>query len=290
MKEFLFDDMPPENPQEAKRTFRQLDHHIWTESKANLIQHYLQGFVFVTHHGTYIDGFAGPQNPNKHKMWAAKLVVESRPRWLRHFFFFEQDQSKVKTLERMTSTQPQRAKNEPKRTFKTYPGDFNSNIHQMLSEFPVPDQEAAFCLLDQRTFECKWSSVQAVATHKRGGNKIELFYFLANSWMDRSISGLNDPEGEMKKWWGDATWKKLIERRGIERGLYLAERFKTEFGYKYAYPFPIFGRKDGGKMMYFMVHASDHPDATPIMFRAYKKSVGGNPIRLAQPELIARPL
>ena len=83
MKEFLFEDMPPENPQEAKRTFRQLEHHIWTESKANLIQHYLQGFVFVTHHGTYMDGFAGPQNPNKHKMWAAKLVVESRPRWLR---------------------------------------------------------------------------------------------------------------------------------------------------------------------------------------------------------------
>jgi three-Cys-motif partner protein len=189
----------------------------------------------------------------------------------------------------MTSTQPKRAKNEPKRTFEIYPGDFNSNIHRMLSDFPIPDKEAAFCLLDQRTFECKWSSVKTVATHKRSGNKIELFYFLANSWMDRSISGFNDPEGEMKKWWGDATWKKLVERRGMERGLYLAERFKKEFGYKYAYPFPIFGRKDGGKTMYFMVHASDHPDATPIMFRAYKKCVGGNPIRLAQPELIARP-
>lgn len=287
MKEFLFD-MPPENPQAAKRTFRQLEHHIWTESKANLIQHYLQGFVFVTKHGTYIDGFAGPQNPDKHEMWSAKLVIQSQPRWLRHFFFFETDQAKVETLQQLISSQSPRAKGEPKRTFKVYSGDFNSNIHEMLSDYPVSDKEAAFCLLDQRTFECKWSSVKAVATHKRGGNKIELFYFLANSWMDRSISGLNDPEGEMNKWWGDTTWKKLVERRGIERGLYLAERFKMEFGYKYAYPFPIFGRKDGGKMMYFMVHASDHQDATPIMFRAYKKSVGGNPIRLAQPELIAR--
>jgi three-Cys-motif partner protein len=116
------------------------------------------------------------------------LSCESRPRWLRHFFFFEQNQSKVKTLEWMTSTQPKRAKNEPKRTFEIYPGDFNSNIHRMLSDFPIPDKEAAFCLLDQRTFECKWSSVKTVATHKRSGNKIELFYFLANSWMDRSIS------------------------------------------------------------------------------------------------------
>jgi three-Cys-motif partner protein len=288
MNEYLFD-MPPADPQKAKRTFRQISHPIWTESKANLIQWYLQGFVFVTKHGTYIDGFSGPQQTDKHEMWAAKLVLESRPRWLRHFFFFESDQEKVKTLEKLINDQEPRCKGEPKRTSKIYPGDFNKNIHQMLSEFPIADKEAAFCLLDQRTFECKWSSVEAVATHKRGGNKIELFYFLANSWMDRGISGFNDPDGEMKKWWGDATWKKLIERRGIERGLYLADRFKSEFGYKYAYPFPIFGKKDGGKMMYFMVHASDHPDATPIMFRAYNKSVGGNPIQLTQTELIKRP-
>jgi three-Cys-motif partner protein len=289
MNEFLFEDMPPESPQEAKRTFRQIPHPIWTESKANLIQRYLQGFVFVTKHGTYIDGFAGPQKIEKHEMWSAKLVLESRPRWLRHFFFFESNQAKVETLNQLVAKQPLRAKGEPKRTCKIYSGDFNENIHQMLSGFPVADKEAAFCLLDQRTFECKWSSVEAVATHKRGGNKIELFYFLANSWMDRSISGFNDPEKEMKNWWGNETWKKLIERRGIERGMYLAERFKKEFGYKYAYPFPIFGRKDGGKIMYFMIHASDHPEATPIMFRAYNKSVGGNPIRLTQTELIERP-
>jgi three-Cys-motif partner protein len=288
MREYLFEDMPPENPREAKRTFRQISHPIWTESKANLIKWYLQGFVFVTKHGTYIDGFAGPQKPDKHDMWSAKLVLESRPRWLRHFFFFESDQEKVKTLEKLISDQEPRCIGEPKRTSKIYPGDFNKHIHKMLSDFPVSDKEAAFCLLDERTFECKWSSVNAVATHKRGGNKIELFYFLANSWMDRGISGFNDPDAEMKNWWGDATWKKLIERRGIERGLYLADRFKSEFGYKYAYPFPIFGRKDGGKMMYFMVHASDHPEATPIMFRAYNKSVGGNPIQLTQTELIKR--
>lgn len=288
MKEFLFDDMPPSNPERAKRTFRQIAHPVWTESKANLIQRYLQGFVFVTKHGTYIDGFAGPQKIDKHEMWAAKLVLESQPRWLRHFYFFEADQKKIRTLEKLVADQPARAKGEPKRTVKIYPGDFNSNIHQMLSEFAVADKEAAFCLLDQRTFECKWPSVEAIATHKRNGNKIELFYFLANSWIDRSISGFNDPDGEMKRWWGDSSWKRLIERRGIERGLYMAERFKCEFGYKYAYPFPIFGRKDGGKMMYFMVHASDHPEATPIMFRAYNKCVGGNPIQLTQTLLIDR--
>jgi hypothetical protein len=31
---------------------------IWTENKASLIEHYIQLFVYVTKHGTYIDGFA----------------------------------------------------------------------------------------------------------------------------------------------------------------------------------------------------------------------------------------
>ena len=287
-REYLFDMPPPTSPEDAQRTFKQIPHPIWTESKANLIQNYLQGFVFVTKHGTYIDGFAGPQKVDKHEMWAAKLVVENRPRWLRHFFFFESDGAKIKTLEKLIADQPARERGEAKRTFKIYPGDFNENIHEMLSEFPVSAKEASFCLLDQRTFECKWSSVKAVATHKRAGNKIELFYFLANSWIDRSIAGFKNPDRDMTEWWGSKEWKKLIERKGFERAMYLADRFKAEFGYRYAYPFPIFGKKEGGKTMYFMVHASDHEDATPIMFRAYKKSVGGNPIHLMQADLIQR--
>ena len=36
-------------------------HSIWTENKAKLIERYLYYFVLITKHGTYIDGFAGPQ-------------------------------------------------------------------------------------------------------------------------------------------------------------------------------------------------------------------------------------
>src|SRR5690349_16399390 len=58
-------------------------HPVWTENKAKLIERYLYYFVQVTKHGTYIDGFAGPQEPDKLDMWSAKLVVESEPRWFR---------------------------------------------------------------------------------------------------------------------------------------------------------------------------------------------------------------
>src|SRR5689334_11422744 len=79
MREFLFE-LPPESPKKAERLFRQLPRPIWTESKANLIERYLNYFVMVTHHGTYLDAFAGPQRTDNHEIWSAKLVIESRPR------------------------------------------------------------------------------------------------------------------------------------------------------------------------------------------------------------------
>ncbi len=33
---------------------------VWTHNKARFIMRYLRYFVFITKHGTYIDGFAGP--------------------------------------------------------------------------------------------------------------------------------------------------------------------------------------------------------------------------------------
>ena len=40
----------------------QLKRAIWTENKAQLIRRYLFLFGLVTRHGTYIDGFAGPNS------------------------------------------------------------------------------------------------------------------------------------------------------------------------------------------------------------------------------------
>ncbi len=55
---------------------------VWTDNKARLIMHYLHYFVLLTKHGTYIDGFAGPQSKCDSDSWAAKLVLASEPRWI----------------------------------------------------------------------------------------------------------------------------------------------------------------------------------------------------------------
>ena len=55
----------------------------------------------------------------------------------------------------------------------------------------------------------------------------------------------------------------------------LADRFKNELGYKYSLPYPIFERDQGGagKIMFWMIHASDHPEAPKLMVRAYRNVV-----------------
>jgi hypothetical protein len=53
----------------------------------------------------------------------------------------------------------------------------------------------------------------------------------------------------------------------------LKRRFREELGYRYSSYFPIHGAEDGReiKVMYYMIHASDHPEAIKLMRRAYDK-------------------
>src|ERR1041384_2972234 len=101
---FLFE-LPPADLKLAEKKFKERN-PIWTGSKAKLIERYLFYFVQITFHGTYMDAYAGPQEPEKPEMWAAKLVIESTPRWLRNFFLFELEPSQVNLLEHLRDGQP----------------------------------------------------------------------------------------------------------------------------------------------------------------------------------------
>jgi len=273
--EYLFE-LPPATSKVPENKFKERN-PIWTGCKAKLIERYLFYFVQITYHGTYIDAFAGPQEPEKHDMWSAKLVIESVPRWLRNFLLFEKKESQVQILRGLVAAQrpPDKKKKEPKRQIDIHPGDFNQNIARVLASNPIRDREATFCLLDQRTFECDWASVRTLATHKNGGNKIELFYFFPEGWINRAIAALKiDKDDKLQRWWGNPSWTSLLGSYGSVRAQFVCDRFKSELGYRHAYPFPIYERKDeGGKIMYYMIHASDHDDAPKLMSRAYGKAL-----------------
>lgn len=154
-------------------SFKPFRYPLWTEHKAKLIERYLYYFVLITHHGVYIDGFAGPQNPSQPDSWAAKLVLESEPRWLRTFFLCDNHPKQIEALENLRDVQPP----VQGRTIDIYDGDFNKYVDQILDTDQITEKTATFCLLDQRTFECEWATIEKIAARKQE-RKIELFYFL----------------------------------------------------------------------------------------------------------------
>jgi hypothetical protein len=155
--------------------FKSLRFPLWTQNKARLIQAYLQLFVYITRHGTYIDGFAAPQDGNHLETWAAKLVLEMEPKRIRDFWLCDLSRKGVKKLEELQ------------------------------------------------------------AAHI-------------------SLRGMN----------------------GLERARMVATRFEEELGYGRAEVFPIHDEQRGGRVLYHMIHGSDHPEALALMVRAYRK-VSGHP-------------
>ncbi len=260
------------------RTFKRLAYPIWTEHKARFIEQYLKCFVYVTRSGTYIDGFAGPQWYDRPEAWAAKLVLDSRPPLLKHFHLCEKNKRKLKMLERLRKNAESIvvSSRRYRRDIAVCPGDFNANVDTILKVGTIAAVEPTFCLLDQRTFECHWNTVKKLAAYKPAENyKIELFYFLATSWLPRSLSAVGREKAE--KWWGSASWRELRRLSTNDIKDRFVNRFKSELNYKYVMAYPIYERKGSKRVMYFMIHASDHDEAPALMVRAYNGAVRALP-------------
>lgn len=270
---FAVEDLPPLVIPEPK--IKTLLHPIWTEHKAKLIERYLLYFVFITKHGTYIDGFAGPQKSNNPEMWAANLVLANEPMWFRHFYLFDQSASQCKKLNQLKESQPKvdSKGRAVKREIEIFQGDFNVSIDDLLASNRISEKEATFCLLDQRTFECQWASVEKLARYKSpGSNKIELFYFLPIGWLQRALAAQQD-KSKLELWWGRDDYEKFRGMSPIDVVHTFIRRFKDELGYKSVKPWPIFENKGNKRIMYFMIHATDHPEAPGLMARAYNKAI-----------------
>ena len=281
-----FHDLVPAN-EIVEKLRNPLSSPVWTHQKSRLIELYIKYFVYVTRHGTYIDGFAGPQYPKHPDKWSAKRVIELMPRRLRHFFLCDLSPRKAQVLQELWDSQPprDRVRQDPERTCAVKCADFNRWVDDVLTSGVVTEKEATFALLDQRTLECHWSTVKKLADHKKQGNKIELFYFLAVGWISRSLKGLTRNKHRADAWFGSDGWSSFPRSQADQRDL-MVERFKKELGYRYTTAFPIYAKEKGvGRIMYFMLHATDHPEATSLMYRAYRKAVGGDVVKPTQGEL-----
>jgi three-Cys-motif partner protein len=259
-------DLPPEP---KRKCLKPLDRPLWTENKAKLIEKYLFLFKMITRHGCYIDGFAGPQRPGHPETWAAQRVIENEPRWFRAFHLFEKKEKQFQYLIKLKESQEEKIR----KYIHLYPGDFNIMVGSFLKNHPIKETEATFCLLDQRTFDCYWSTVRILAACKAIGNKVELFYLLPIAWLDRALSARKKNVVEITEWWGKDDWGKLRGMKPYPRAEWLCDRFKKELNYTWVYPWPIYKRGRTDQIMYFMIHATDYGDAPNLMNRAYNTAL-----------------
>jgi three-Cys-motif partner protein len=269
----LFPDLsfPASKPQ---RRYKRIQQPIWTENKAQFIEHYLKYFVHVTRHGAYIDGFAGPQYPDRLDAWAAARVLASEPKRLRRFFLCDISTRKLAALRRLRDANIDcidRKGNKFKRKIQVLPGDFNVSIDKILSEGGISQKEATFCLLDQHTFECHWASVRKLSEYKKPPQlKVELLYFLGVGWLHRAFSGVKHRE-KMDAWWGKSGWEDLPAKSSQDIADIVRTRMQTELGYQFSAAYPIYDKHK--RVTYYMIHASDHDEAPALMVRAHAKAV-----------------
>lgn len=275
----LFPFLPPAELEKVRR-YRRIQQSIWTDHKAHFIEAYLRYFVQITRHGVYIDGFAGPQYTDKPEAWAAALVLASEPKWLRKFYLCEFNKRSANRLRQLIGSQTtpiSKSGRRLPRRIRLLEGDFNQTVEEILSPGEITQKEATFCLLDQRMFECHWKTLVKLAGYKKPPhNKIELLYFLGVGWLHRSFSGLKKRQ-VADAWWGRPDWDKLHTMSCWEIANLTKQRFESELGYKFAAAYPVFDRDKGNRVMYYMIHASDHPDAPALMVRAHAKAVRGLP-------------
>lgn len=266
MTEPLFPELGKGGKLPPKPKPKGVEGHLWTAEKSLLIAEYVHRFLMVTKNGIYIDLFAGPQGEVFNEDWSVKRVVELRTEGnpaINHYALCDKSRKQVALLRQLKAEHQERS-----HTFEVYPGDANKQIGKMLDESSIKPKSACFCLMDQRTLECEWSTVEQVAKYK-DGYKIEIFYFLAQGWIDRAMKSTRN-FGRLERWWGRKDYNTFLDLHSVDRAWAFCNRFQ-ELGYAHVHPFAIYEKGDHGRTMYYMIHASDHPKAQSLMAQAYNQ-------------------
>ena len=241
-----------------------------TDAKARLVSGYLARFQMVTKSGVYIDGFAAPQKLNRENAWCARRVLELQPKWIRTAFLCDIDPAgieRLRDLRRLHHRRPQH-----RRVF-VHGGDFNVEVENIIARGSIRKKTPTFVLLDQRKDECRWSTVQRLASLKAA--KVEMLYFVGTGWMMRTMKSARKPErfARLDAWWGDGSWREHLSGSQDIFAHTMAARFADELGYRNVMAWPIY-RGEGRRLMFHLIHASDHPRAMPLMRDAYKEEIG----------------
>jgi three-Cys-motif partner protein len=141
--------------------------------------------------------------------------------------------------------------------------DANDIVVDMLAL--VPKGAPAFAFLDPEGSELEWSTVEAIAEHKRGESRFKVEQLILFPTDMGFVRLAPDHPELVTRIYGHDRWKEIYERRSA--GLISAEQARGEYVRLYADGFSKLGyatvldrqiTKQNGSPMYFLIFATDN--------------------------------
>lgn len=271
----------------------------WTEQKLDILGAYLGAFTRASKTAgqtVYLDLFAGrPDNVSRDRdprviRGSARRALETQPP-LTTMRFFELESRAERLKQRLAAEYPDRAG-----AFKVVPGDCNVTIGAVLAELGDLNWAPTFAFLDQQSTEVHWTTIEALARHKRPDKwKTEIWLLCANGLLPRGLKvrmeDIDTAFGEtMNRMFGTDVWIDALsgmrdemlspaQFRGELTNL-MRWRLERDLGYKTTLDFQV--TNTGGSEIFNMIFATDHEAGEKIMSDLY------NSARRLQPALRRR--
>lgn len=259
----------------------------WTRHKLQILERYLQAFAQASSSVSeriYLDLFAGwPENVSRETdeqiLGSVHRALRVNPPFTR-LCLFEVDRKAQRLAAAITKAYPNRS------GIKVYPGDCNLQVARALADLKPVRWAPTFAFIDQFDSEVHWSTLEQIASFRRGKTKAELWILFATGQYPRGLNihgtEMNAAYGKtLTKMIGTTQWADIAEAR--RRGLLSAPeareewvnlmrwRLQHDLGYRASYAFTM--KNTNGNDIYDMIYATDHPVGDKVMRHLYGKAL-----------------
>lgn len=270
--------------------------HAWTMRKLEVLSAYLRMYRRVAGGGTYLDGFAG----SGHATISGRRTEGSALRAIasgafKDLFLIEMDPATHAQLAHAVAALPEA---DQDKVHLQPAGDCNTVISRLLREGAIDRDRPCFALLDPDSTELEWTTVAELARYKPylppppgtstpASCKVEM-WILVNTHhalvrlmpSDRTKHEAPPHAHILDRVMGgrDAWWDLWLEGWGGGDRLAnrYADRLKTVLGYRFVHAQRV-DDPDTNRPQYYMVHASDHPNAHSLMRSAKREKMTDPP-------------
>ncbi len=259
----------------------------WTRHKLQILEEYLARFATASNsveHRIYLDLFAGwPDNQSRETnetiLGSAHRAIAVQPPFTR-IGLFELGRKAERLKTALNLAYPGRP------GIKVFPGDCNQTVGQALRELRPVNWAPTFAFIDQFASEIHWATLEQLAQFRNGKTKTELWILFAPGMYGRGLAvrkeAMNARYGDtLTEMIGSEEWipivtdlraGKLTPAEAYSEWVHLFRwRLEQVLGYRHTYPFTM--KNTGGRDLYEMVFATDHPAGDRIMRGLYGKAL-----------------